>query len=64
MAKRITLLDLVKAGLLEDGEKLECHLRSGRAFCEVKQTRTYGENLQTVFGESSLTSIALHFPFP
>ena len=32
MAKRITLLDLIKAGLLEDGEKLECRLsKSGEA---------------------------------
>ncbi len=33
MAKRITLLDLIKAGLLEDGEKLECRLsKSGEAY--------------------------------
>ena len=33
MAKRITLLDLIEAGLLEDGEKLECRLsKSGEAY--------------------------------
>ena len=26
MAKRTSLLDIIKAGLLEDGEKLECRL--------------------------------------
>lgn len=33
MAKRITLLDLIKAGLLEDGEKLECRpSKSGEVY--------------------------------
>ena len=49
MAKRITLLDLIKAGLLEDGEKLECRLsRSGEAHVgKLKDNGSISHNSQS-----------------
>ena len=49
MAKRITLLDLIKAGLLEDGEKLECRLsKSGEVYVgELKDNGSISHNSQS-----------------
>ena len=49
MAKRITLLDLIKAGLLEDGEKLECRLsKSGEAYVgKLKDNGSISHNSQS-----------------
>ena len=49
MAKRITLLNLIKAGLLEDGEKLECRLsKSGEVYVgELKDNGSISHNSQS-----------------
>ena len=49
MAKRTSLLDLTKAGLLEDGEKLECRLsKSGEAYVgKLKDNGSISHNSQS-----------------